>query len=158
MYAVSQLPVGEPKHLRQQCAWTVVRMRIILTENTVISTNTNVGRVTCVSIAALHRLTIGTTMKIEFTIPDDLTLKYIYAPSMVDRGKHAGPGWLVYCTSNTCPTYYGAFGIGPTPQAAVDHALAQANEYLARNPQGAYNVTTGTASPADLDLDFLKGL
>ena len=95
-------------------------------------------------------------MRIEFDVPEgDLILKYIYGPSMVDRGRWLAPGWLVYCTSVKCPTYYGAFGIGATPQAAIDHALAQVNTYLARNPQGAYN---GNTAPVELDLDFLKDL
>lgn len=95
-------------------------------------------------------------MNVAFTVPEDLTLKYIYAPSMVDRGKHAGPGWLVYVTSNLCPTYYGAFGLGATPQSAIDQAQTKVNEYLARNPQGAYNVKA--VPSAGLDLDFLKDL
>lgn len=96
-------------------------------------------------------------MRIEFTVPDDLDLKYFYSPSMVDRGKWNKPGWLVYCTSTACPTYYGTFGVGDTPQAAIDDALRQATEYLARNPQGAYNVSTAPTGLA-LDLDFLKDL
>lgn len=94
--------------------------------------------------------------EVRFTIPDeDLVLKYFYGPSMVDRGKWNEPGWLVYCTSVKCPTYFGAFGVGDTPQAAIDQALTKVNEYLARNPQGAYNVK---AAPTGLDLDFLKDL
>lgn len=95
-------------------------------------------------------------MKVEFEVPDSATFKYLYGPAMVDRGKHFGPGWLVYLTCNECPTYSGAFGIGPSPQAAVDHGVRQLQEYLARNPQGAYNVSAG--STISLDLDFLKDL
>ena len=91
-------------------------------------------------------------MRIEADLPDDLDLKYIYAPSMVDRGKWLAPGWLVYATSTKCPTYYGAFGIGATLQAACDHAARQVREYVARNPQGAYNVS---GPIFDLDLSSI---
>lgn len=95
-------------------------------------------------------------MKIEFTIPEELTLQYLYGPSMVDRGKHFGPGWLAHCVSTESKTYFGAHGVGATPQAAIDHCLRQANEYIARHPQGAYNVNVPSI---DLDLtDILGGL
>lgn len=95
-------------------------------------------------------------MKIEAELSDELTLKYIYGPAMVDRGKWLKPGWLIYATSNLSPTYFGAFGIGDTLQAACDHALAQAHDHLARHPQGEYNVNAGPE--IDLDLDFLTNL
>lgn len=92
-------------------------------------------------------------MKIECDIPPAGELKYLYGPSMVDRGKFFGPGWLVYLKSTECPTYYGAHGVGDTLQAAVDHAIDQINNYLARHPQGAYNVNVGGRAPLiDLDL------
>lgn len=92
-------------------------------------------------------------MKVEFEVPAEATLKYLYAPSMVDRGKWHEPGWLAYLTCARCPTYSGAHGVGATAQAAIDHAVRQLNDYLARNPQGAYTQSTAPG----LDLSFLEG-
>jgi hypothetical protein len=86
----------------------------------------------------------------------ELDLKYIYGPSMVDRGKWHSPGWLIYARAVKCPTYYGAFGVGATPQLALAHALTQLRDYVARYPQGVYNtMTTSPSIVLDLsDLDF----
>ena len=102
-------------------------------------------------------------MRIEIEFPDDeIILKQLFHPSMgggpaLRHLPETDPSrpWLAYVKSVKSPTYYGAHGQGMTPQRAVDDALRQVREYLARHPQGAYNVNTG---PTGLDLSFLDGL
>lgn len=89
-------------------------------------------------------------MKIELEWPEDeILVNHIFAPHTLGGPafRHlpeddASRPWLVYVKSVKSPTYFGAQGFGMTPQRAVDDGLRQVREYLARNPEGAYNTKT----------------
>lgn len=100
-------------------------------------------------------------MKIELEWPEDIaTLNYIYAPAMEEftgsKSLRAYTGWLIHAKLTSYPHYFGCFGKGPTPQAAMDDAVRQLRDRLARYPQGDYNVNV---PGIDLDLSgLLDGL
>jgi hypothetical protein len=103
-------------------------------------------------------------MKIEVEWPEDeIQLRSLSAPQLAGGPAyrhlpedHPDRPWLAYVKSLLCPHYYGAHGQGRTPQAAVDDAVRQVREYLARHPQGQYNVSK--APEVDLDISFLDDL
>lgn len=91
-------------------------------------------------------------MKYEFEIPDEYELHVMYFPHASRRTPYRNNQQFIAQVVTKPPApYWGSHGnnaVGPTPQAAIDAAVAAHKAYLERFPETTEEVT--------LDLDFLS--
>ncbi len=82
------------------------------------------------------------------------TLRAVYPPYLGGdfKGDEGLRQWKVYMSHGKGNLFTSHFGLGPTPQAAIDACVASLDKYIASRPQGGYN---GPEVKIDLDLSFL---